>query len=435
MTAASGGSNWMFARLREMATTSGLSSMGGMSLAVAGSAGLALAVVPWLSHYIAPVEYATFALVTSVGSALAIVLAGRFEVAVLLVPGGSLGHYRLKATVVLALAAGAVVAVAVQALSLVVVYLVSPGLSASWTWLLVVPFTAWVTLAATIQNLVDSREGSFGAIRAVIWLRAGLLALGQVIAAFADPTWVGLSIAYLVSTSPSLIRLGWRIAPGRLPAWPYLGALARRYARFPAYEMWGALAQGSVAAVLLFSINLAYGPATMGLLALALRIAMVPSSVIASPMNSVFIRRFRSVGVSSPEGAVLARHMTLLGVGLGVICGLGVAIVGLPVSRLLGAEWTGTLPFIWACVPLVVALLVIPVPNSVLTMRGAQVELTWWRLLGVVLLASTVAGLGSLGVAVVPVVVAACTVFLAVALLLARRTLVLASRPGLGSGS
>lgn len=372
--------------LRRLIQVRSLAGAGGLASAGLMSGLVVLLTLPVITRLYPPDQYAGYALALAISSLLATVVSGRYEMACVVAPQDAKGDREAWKVARLALLVSLVCCSLLQ-MSLASLVFVPrlrdlTGVDPVWLFL---PILVLLSAVQAIQTLLDTRLGRFALISMITVVRSVVLASLQIISGLLGPSEIGLILALAASMLPSCIRLCYLLArkqPGTCPR--SYSELARTYRRFPQYQIWAALANNLSLSVFIFFLAYTYGGVVVAIFAVASRIVLFPTTIITGPVNTVYLRQAAQLVDNPAAGFRSYRNLsfTLSGVGTAVYAVLAAIVPW--IAGVLGPEWSGVSGYIYATVPMGLALFVSSLANSTLIVHARQPQLLAWRLVLVI---------------------------------------------------
>lgn len=247
-----------------------------------------------LARIFAPAAYGLFAIWLGVVSLGAVVLTGRYEVALAIEQDGEPRLTGVLATLMLVLAG----AIPLILLSLLVVWLdLLPAVDPVLT-LTVVPAAALLAASQVWQSWAAA-DGQYRYLSTIRIVAAVAITVAQIVAGVLKPTAASLALAQLGGVALGLAAAGWR-QPLRLQAassaalWLEVRAYLRRHVRFPLLSLPADGINTAAAQLPLLIVGSRFGADVAGLLAMTLRMVGAPIGLLGSSVLDVFRRRSAS---------------------------------------------------------------------------------------------------------------------------------------------
>lgn len=339
-----------------------------------------LAVSPLLTRLYSPRQFGLYAAAGVTVLILATVAAGRYEMAIVLAPS------RSEAVVLTALSLRIVVAVSVLLTALSAALLWAgprlPLITDLGPWVLAVPL---IILGTGVGNVltqyalrVNDVSGVFAAeltkVVAVAATQLGLGLLGAGVAGLLIGTAVAAAVGNLrLATSYRRDRRAEAVSPVALRS------AARRYSRFPRFEVVSSLLNSGSLGIATFGIAAVFSPAVVGWYSLASRVVTLPALTIGTAVGRVFYRQSAErVAAGRPSGTHLRR--TALGLALCSAPLFGFLMVAGPqlFALVFGEQWREAGLYVVAMAPLMwIRLVVSPVSSSLLIAGWHRANLAW----------------------------------------------------------
>ena len=314
-----------------------LTLVGGTALAQA----LAFAARPVLTRLYTPEAFGVFTLVTTAVALLSAVAPGGYRFAVLRPARDD------AAAGLVGLALAGAVATALLAAAAVAVTAAAGGTAGSPAWWMLAPALLALDAGQTLETWL-TRRGRFGVVSrsrvaqsaAVVAVQVGAPALGGALAGAAGLV-AGATAGFAVSlalTGSAVWRTDGRAlaAAFRVPA---MRALARRYARFPAFSAPAALLNLAATRLPVLLLAAFAGPAVVGQFGVAYGTLALPLALVTGAVGQVFFAR-AAVAVRDGTLPALTRE-TLRGLlAVTVFPSLAVVAAGPALfAFVFGAEW------------------------------------------------------------------------------------------------
>ncbi|MCG3189374.1 MAG: hypothetical protein LKCHEGNO_01748 [Burkholderiaceae bacterium] len=244
-----------------------------------------------IARLVAPAEFGIFATWLGVTQLAAVVITGRYEVALALEPDGAQRRTAMLATLGVALAASAVIALGVMcwmALSgpgkvgVVLVWLFAP------TALAVAGSQAWQALAAAEGRLAELSRMRILQAASVTALQLAFAWLWPTASALAAAQVVGLALALIAAAVwlPLGVRSRAEARSLRYDAIAFL----QRHRRFPLFSLPADAINALTAQLPLLVIGSRFGAEAAGQLALAMRVLGAPVALLGGSVLDVFKR-------------------------------------------------------------------------------------------------------------------------------------------------
>lgn len=260
-----------------------------------------------LARLFAPAEYGLFAIWLGVAALGAVVLTGRYEVALAIEHDGARRQVGVLATLLVV----AAVAVPLFLVSLVVAWLnllpdfdaalivvavpAAAAMAASQTW------QAWAAADGQYRDLAKMRIGAALAIT-----------VAQIVSGVLKPSAANLALAHLGGVLVGLAIAGWCMPmrwPGvsRAALLEAVRAYHRRHRRFPLLSLPADGINTAAAQLPLLIVGSRFGADIAGLLAMTLRMVGAPIGLLGSAVLDVFRRR--SAGSYRARGECRAEYL------------------------------------------------------------------------------------------------------------------------------
>lgn len=245
----------------------------------------------FIARLFSPAEYGEFAIWLGVVAVSAVVITGRYEMALAIEPDGKLRRIATQTTLFVVLSGGFIlVAITVLAGA----YELVSSLSPLMLWILG-PAAAATAASQTCQACVAA-NGNYRDLGIIRISQAGAITLAQISVGLFDSSAHGLGIAYLggvtlgvlVALSRLQLRLGWA-APFRLPS--AAQDFLVRHRKFPLLALPADTVNTAAAQLPLIIVAYRFGAEVAGLLALTLRMVGAPIGLLGASVLDVFRRR------------------------------------------------------------------------------------------------------------------------------------------------
>lgn len=246
-------------------------------------------IAPVLTRMFTPEEFGVFALYTSICAVLAVLVAGKYELAVVI------AKHEGEAINLVAISMALSAVISISALVVVLGFDMwsVESLEIGVGWIYLIPITTflmgsyyainyWTNRKSRYKSMSASRVGqslSAGAVQLVSGfgkLGSGGLILGQIIGQ-------ATSFIYLVWASHKLDRHVWKKVSRKRMKY-----VARRYIDYPKYMVPGQLLSVGANEMPLILITMFYGPGIAGIYSLAQRITVAPLSLLAGAVGDVY---------------------------------------------------------------------------------------------------------------------------------------------------
>lgn len=338
-----------------------------LSLGLAASQGLLLAVMPLWSRLYGPEQFAAFGVWTAVSSAVATLLLLRYDTCVVIAQDDD--EARALRRLGLGLAAGGGLLLALLAWALPLSWRAAMGLAPLGHWL---PFAV---AAGALAAVFASGLAWLNRMQAYVRISSARVLLALVVAAAGSVMGVagwehGLLLAQLLGATSALLLLPWALTP-------HSGALvaARCHEAAPRWLWPAALLDTCTQQLPLLLTASWFGVALAGQFSLAWRVAALPVLLLAAAAGSVFYERFaRLVADDQRNEARELLWRTWRGLFLvgAVPAGLLLAFGGPIFGALFGERWRDGGLLAAVMVPMVLAMLVSSPTSGALIVLGLQ---------------------------------------------------------------
>jgi O-antigen/teichoic acid export membrane protein len=339
-----------------------------------------------LARQYAPAQYGVFSAWLGMAYLAAVVLTGRFEMALGIVPDGEPRRLAVQATLAtILLAAAAMAAVGIVAL------LVFPGLRADLTPAMVAAFvpTSLLIAAAQTWQLWAAADGRFRDLTILRVSQAAAITAPQIAAGFLAPTATTLALSHFCGVLVGVCVAAWRMPLGPLAAFrDHVPSFWRRHRGFPSFSLPADSVNTAAAQLPLLIVTSRFGAEAAGLLALTLRTLGAPIALLGASVLDVFRRRaataFRERGECRAEYVETFRILSLASIVLSPI----VVVLGEPLFAVVfGARWARAGAIAAWLVPMFALRFVASPLSYMVYVAGKQhVDLAWQVcLLGVTL--------------------------------------------------
>lgn len=338
---------------------------------------LSLVLLPLVTRFYAPDVYAQFALAMTVTVILFSIATGKYEQAIPLcahTPDGDLEAWRLGR---LAAWVAAVGCGAAELLVLVSLLVVRPDSTGVASVLVATPPLVFLTCLGGVQSGLLTRQARYRAIAFHQTLRICLMFACQAVLGWLSPTAESLLLGFGISLIPSSVSaLAMLIRAPSVPG--SRRDLARSYRDLPLHQAPTALMRALEVNISLFVLAATFGDYLVGLYAIAIRLVVSPAILIASSVNTVYLRE--APRLDPAEHGRLYRRLTM-GLGAaGVALTIGLAVAAGPIADILGPDWQSAKSVIYASLPLGLATFVGALPSSALLILRRTRELLLTRL-------------------------------------------------------
>lgn len=353
---------------------------GGLALASLGTSMITILTLPLVTGLYSTAVYAQFALVLVTATMLATAASGRYEIACIVLPHTPAGDLEAAKMARLSVRVGLASCLGLAATAVALVGLGVGEGSFGSLGILCTPLAVAFIGAGVIQMVIDTRAGNFHLIAGMKLAEAGILAGGQILLGTWAPTAASLIVPLLLSCLPNVARLAYLLL--RLPhGCPFTyRELARRHSRYPRFQAPAALASALSLNILTYATAVAYGDSTVGLLVVAMRFVMFPSSVVVTPVNTVFLKEAGRLSSDRVAAARLYRRTLGALLLVGVVGFSVVPLVIGPATSILGPDWSGAQTLVLATIPMGLAAFAGSPANAALEGFGQQRQLLLWRL-------------------------------------------------------
>lgn len=380
----------MIGRARELAGRLGRARLGVLSVGSGTAAGQGVAALsaPVLTRLYAPEAYGVYTWVLSVTMVLSAVATLRLEFAV------PLPQEEDDARAVTRLTVGAVaLTTLLTALGVLVTVLLrrdGSALPAAALWSL--PPLVALTALFTLFSQVALRERAYTTVGVRAFAQTGGAALAQMGLAALTRSSLGLLGGQAVGRLLALVGLAGQARRALRPTPTPLGAMLRRYRRFPSVLAPAALLNilGTYIPVLI--ITQRYGTHAAGNLGIASQVVLLPSALVSTAVGQVFVgelsARLRSG--QGGAGAIFTRATKALGL-VGVALTAGVLLLAGPVFPIVLGSTYDTAPEFARAMAVSVGLGIVVSPLSYLLIA---LERTTQVLVLDVIRVVTIAGVG-----------------------------------------
>lgn len=268
--------------------------MTGTSIAQA----IPIAISPILTRLYTPEEFGVFALYMAVASIVAVLVTGRYELAIMLPKKDS------DAINIVVLSMGLSCIISSLLLAIVVVFnsqithlLGAPDIS---SWLYFVPASTLLMGIYQSLNYWSNRKGHYKrmALSRMMQSSSGSMAqLGGGYGAMSASGLVGGQIIGQGFSTALLVQLIYREDQSELKkiSRNRIFALAKKYSSFPKYLMLGQLANAASGQMPLLLLSLFFGPATAGFYSLSQRTLSAPMALVGGAIGDVFRREAATI--------------------------------------------------------------------------------------------------------------------------------------------
>lgn len=338
---------------------------------------LALVMLPLVTRFYPPEVYAQFALVMTVTVILFTIATGKYEQAIPLCPHTPEGEEESWRLGRLAVGVAVTVCLSAEALAVFTVVLLHPQGEGIPAILLATPILVLMTCLGGVQSMILTRQARYRSIAVHQTVRIFLQFICQAALGAVSPTEESLLLGFgisLLPSSASAVTLILRAPRG-------LGRardLARSYRNLPMHQAPTALVRALEINSSLFVLAATFGDYLVGLYAVSLRLVMSPAVLIASSVNTVYLRE--APRLDPPSHRRFYRKLFGGLTALGVVMTAGLAVAAAPIADILGPEWQSAKSVIYASLPLGLAAFVGALPSSALLILGRTRELLLSRL-------------------------------------------------------
>lgn len=325
--------------LRDIFTRNVLVLFTGTSLAQA----ISILAAPIITRLYSPEQYGVYALLLAIVNVASAVIAGRYEMAIIL-PEADEDAFNLLSLSVL-------VAGFTSAVSLAIVTLFGRQLSnllnssAILSWLPVVPAALLLTGVYNALNYWNNRRKNFKRLATNRVLRTSLSAASNVGMGIAGLGVAGLVAGWFVGqflTTSQFFAQIWRDESSlrRQLSLAAMRRMARRYRQFPKYLVPSAVVESAAGQFPSIFLSASFGSATLGLFALATNMVNLPLALIAGSIRDVFWQAASEEYSRSGDcrGIFIATLRRLL--PLALLSGTAILLLGpLLFGLVFGDEW------------------------------------------------------------------------------------------------
>ncbi len=246
-----------------------------------------------IARIFVPQEFGTFATWLGVTALLAVVLTGRFEAALAIVPDG---HPRARAAWMTFCTAAVVICV--LAMLLVITLQIFPNFLGIFpkelVWLLI-PTSFFIASSNTWQCWMAA-EGRFRSLAMMRITQAAAITGIQIIAGLWMPSASGLVCGHLIGVMLALLIAQYLMPlkvselEGEEAFWPNLKKFWRTYYRFPFFSLPADAINATAAMLPLLIMTSRFGAEIAGFLALSFRVLGAPIGVLGASVLDVFKR-------------------------------------------------------------------------------------------------------------------------------------------------
>lgn len=278
-----------------------------------------------LARLFAPAEFGAFATWLGMASLSAVLITGRYEMALPLESDGALRRFGVLSTLLVTAAGGGVLVLLAAG---VVVLGLLPGVAPVLLWI-GVPAAVAIAASQTWQNWAAA-EGRYRALSAIRIAQAVAITVAQLLAGWLHPSAVGLVLGHLCGLLCGLAVAAWQL-PLHVRGEP-VGASAvsirsflRRHARFPSLSLPADGINTAAAQLPLLIVASRFGTDFAGLLAMALRMVGAPIGLLGAAVLDVFRRKsaasFRAHGHCRDDYVATFRVLSIGAAGTAVVLG------------------------------------------------------------------------------------------------------------------
>jgi O-antigen/teichoic acid export membrane protein len=220
------------------------------------------------------------------------------------------------------------------------------GVPALAPWLAWIPATVLAVGLYQNLNYWCTRQSRFRQVSVSQALRSGIAAAIQLAAGAAGLGAAGLIGGHLAGQSGAAAALGMqngkRIAARLRPGirWRNLGALARRYAEFPAYSMPQSLLNALSQNLPVFLLAFFYGAKAAGYYAISYRILQMPVTLVSQSVRQVFLQQASEACRNGRRPLRMFAKLTLTLALIAALPTVAVFAFGPPLfAAVLGPQW------------------------------------------------------------------------------------------------
>lgn len=290
-----------------------------------------------LARLYSPTQFGVFAVCMSVANIAATVATLQYQVAIPLAPSDDEARDLTWLSIVVAL--GLVVA----ASSLALAGMVAVGDSDSFElggslWIAPV-LTLLLALWGTLRSL-QSRYGAFAQISKATVIGTTTQVAGQLLAAVAGLTAVGLTLGYSIGRAANALAMFSPSGLGRFPGWPRLVAASRKWREMPIWLLIPTVLNIASITAVAGVVSLWYGVTVAGYFSLALSVMAMPAALFGQAVSTVVYPRAAAL---HRDGASVVPMLNRVITALGLV---GVPFFGLLMvagpelfSVVFGRDW------------------------------------------------------------------------------------------------
>lgn len=330
-----------------------------------------------LARQYAPAQYGIFSAWLGMAYLAAVVLTGRFEMALGIVPDGEPRRLAVQATL-----ATIVIAAATMAAAGILLVLLLPGLRRDLTPAMIAAFvpTALLISASQTWQLWAAADGRFRDLTILRVSQSAAITGPQIAAGFLWPEASSLALSHLAGVAAGVCVAAWRMPLGPIAAFrDHVPAFWRRHRGFPVFSLPADTVNTAAAQLPLLIVTSRFGAEAAGLLALTLRTLGAPIALLGASVLDVFRRRaatgFRERGECRAEYLETFRVLALGSIVLSPI----VVLLGEPLFTLaFGARWAraGTIAA-WLMPMFALRFVASPLSYMVYVAGKQHVDLVW----------------------------------------------------------
>ncbi|MGN7740090.1 lipopolysaccharide biosynthesis protein [Pseudomonas sp. 22526] len=250
-----------------------------------------IAISPILSRLYTPEDFGIFALYMAVASIFAVLVTGRYELAIILPEEDSDAINVVALSIVLSLIVSGVLLLFVCVFNeQIVTLLKSPSISG---WLYFIPVSTLFMGVYQSLNCWNNRKGYYKRMAFSRMVQSAGVASGQLGAGYSGMGGAGMvagQLGGLIISTGLLGRLVYREDKGELEkiSRSRIAAIGRKYSVFPKYLILGQLANVASGQMPLLLLSMFFGPAIAGFYSLTEKTLSAPISLVGGAVGDVF---------------------------------------------------------------------------------------------------------------------------------------------------
>jgi O-antigen/teichoic acid export membrane protein len=300
---------------------------------------------PILTRIYSPQEFGIFALYVAVISLLATVIAGRYELAIIVPLEDYKAVNLLACAILLSLLIGTLASFFIYTITDKIIYLLQVDEIASWEWMYLAPASA--ALVGINQSLYcwANRRQLYRGLAANRTLQSILIISLQISFSLKLNLSAGLVYGYFCGQVISLavfIVILWstEIKMSKKVSYKLMRDVAIEFIRFPQYLIVSHSINSATLQIPVFFLSTIFGPAIAGLYLITQRVIGAPSYIISSAISDVFRQQASVLYAQNKACKVLYKSVLLKLIYISVLPS-AILVVFLPdlFALIFGDEW------------------------------------------------------------------------------------------------